>query len=322
MRRIYVVSPENRVVTVTINPAIDQTVVIPNFAAGTVNRVQASHLDPGGKGINMASFLADFGQPATVTGFLGADNDEIFRQLFVQKGIEDRCVRIAGKTRIGVKISDEALRQTTDINFPGQMPSPSDIEQLFGILGELALTHEWFVLSGSIPAGVPAGIYGEMVRTLAGKKVVLDTSGEGLRQAVAAGPWLIKPNVDELREFVGERLDTANAILKVARSLIERYKIATVVVSMGKEGAIFVEGEETVWAVPAPVEVKSTVGAGDAMVAGIVAGKIRGLALTECARLATAFSMTAISHIGSGLPSIEAVQSAKEQVTIRELSKA
>jgi 1-phosphofructokinase len=316
------VSPENRVVTVTINPAIDQTVVIPNFAAGTVNRIQSSQMDPGGKGINVASFLADFGQPATVTGFLGADNDEIFRQLFVQKEIEDRCVRIAGKTRISVKISDEALRQTTDINFPGQMPSPADVEQLFAILRELALTHEWFVLSGSIPAGVSTGIYGEMVRALAGKNVVLDTSGEGFRQAVAAGPWLIKPNVDELREYVGERLDTTEAILKVARSLIERYKIATVVVSMGKDGAIFVEGGETVWAVPPPVEVKSTVGAGDAMVAGIVAGKIRGLALTECARLATAFSTAAISHIGSGLPSIEAVQSAKEQVTIRELSKA
>jgi 1-phosphofructokinase len=322
MRRICEVSPENRVVTVTINPAIDQTVVIPNFAAGTVNRIQSSQMDPGGKGINVASFLADFGQPATVTGFLGADNDEIFRQLFVQKEIEDRCVRIAGKTRISVKISDEALRQTTDINFPGQMPSPADVEQLFAILRELALTHEWFVLSGSIPAGVSTGIYGEMVRALAGKNVVLDTSGEGFRQAVAAGPWLIKPNVDELREYVGERLDTTEAILKVARSLIERYKIATVVVSMGKDGAIFVEGGETVWAVPPPVEVKSTVGAGDAMVAGIVAGKIRGLALTECARLATAFSRAAISHIGSGLPSIEAVQSAKEQVTIRELSKA
>jgi fructose-1-phosphate kinase PfkB-like protein len=101
-----------------------------------------------------------------------------------------------------------------------------------------------------------------------------------------------------------------------------RYNIHTVVISMGKEGAIFVEGEETVWAVPPAVQVKSTVGAGDAMVAGIVAGKIRGLSLAECARLATAFSMTAISHIGSGLPSIKAVQSAKERVTIREMSKA
>jgi 1-phosphofructokinase len=318
-------SQSNRVVTVTINPAIDQTISIPNFAAGTVNRVQTSRMDAGGKGINVAAFLADFGQPAAVTGFLGVDNDDIFRRLFVQKGIEDRCVRIAGATRIGVKISDMAQHRTTDINFPGQAPEPADIVRLFDILKELAADHEWFVLSGSIPAGVSSGIYGEMVKTLAGArvghapKVVLDTSGEGFRHAVAAGPWLIKPNVDELGEFVGQKLETSAAIVEVARSLMQRHQIASVVVSMGKDGAIFVEGNETIWAVPPSVEVKSTVGAGDAMVAGTVAGKIRGLALAECARLATAFSMTAISHIGSGLPSIEAVQSAKEKVTIREL---
>jgi 1-phosphofructokinase len=311
-------SQENRVVTVTINPVVDQTLSIPNFAAGKVNRVQTSQLDPGGKGINVASCLADFGQPATVTGFLGTDNEEIFRRLFERKGIEDRFVRIAGQTRIGVKISDEVLKQTTDINFPGLTPGPAAIERFFAILRELASTHEWFVLSGSIPAGVSVGIYGEMVKTLAGKKVVLDTSGEGFRQAVAAGPWLIKPNVDELGEFAGEKLATRTAIIQVARALMQRHGITTVVVSMGKEGAIFIEGRETVWAAPTPVEVKSTVGAGDAMVAGIVAGKIGGLSLAECARLATAFSMTAISYIGSGLHSVEAVQAARELVTVRE----
>jgi 1-phosphofructokinase len=312
---------ENRVVTVTINPAIDQTVSIPNFTAGAVNRVQSSQMDAGGKGINVASFLSDFGQPATVTGFLGADNDEIFHRLFERKGIEDRCIRIAGQTRIGVKVSDEVLHQTTDINFPGETPSQADIDHLLKILVELTATHEWFVLSGSIPRGVSASIYAEMVRILPGKKVVLDTSGEGFRQAVPAGPWLIKPNVDELSEYAGKPLDTPKAILEHARSVLERYNIHSVVISMGKEGAIFVEGNETIWAVPPAVEVKSTVGAGDAMVAGIVAGKIRGLTLGECARLATAFSVAAISHIGSGLPSIEAVQLARERVTIRELSK-
>ena len=313
---------ENRVVTVTINPAIDQTVTIPNFTAGAVNRVQSSQMDAGGKGINVASFLADFGQPATVTGFLGSGNDEIFRGLFERKNIEDRCVRITGQTRIGVKVSDEVLHQTTDINFPGEMPSPADIAQLFKILVELSVTHDWFVLSGSIPSGVSTGIYKEMVQMLGGKKVVLDTSGEGFRLALPAGPWLIKPNVDELSEYAGKTLDSPAAILEQARSVLGRYNIQSVVVSMGHKGAIFVEGDETVWAVPPAVEVKSTVGAGDAMVAGIVTGKIQGLALAECARLATAFSMTAINHIGSGLPSIEAVLSAKEQVTIREISRA
>ncbi len=311
--------PSNRVVTVTINPAIDQTISIPNFTAGTVNRVQTSQMDAGGKGINVASFLSDYGQPATVTGFLGVDNDEIFRRLFIQKEIEDRCVRIAGATRIGVKISDMVQKRTTDINFPGQAPEPADVVRLFDILKELAADHEWFVLSGSIPAGVSAGIYAEMVKFLAGKKVVLDTSGEGFRQAVAAGPWLIKPNADELGEFVEKKLETSDAIVEVARSLMQRHNIASVVVSMGKEGAIYVEGDETIWAVPPHVEVKSTVGAGDAMVAGTVAGKMRGLALAECARLATAFSMTAISHIGSGLPSVAAVEAARERVTIRKL---
>lgn len=313
---------EDRVVTVTINPAIDQTVIIPNFTAGAVNRVQSSQMDAGGKGINVASFLADFGQPATATGFLGADNDGIFRRLFESKDIEDRCVRIAGQTRIGVKVSDEALHQTTDINFPGETPTQADIAHLFEILTELAASREWFVLSGSIPRGVSAGIYQEMVQTLAGKKVLLDTSGEGFRQAVPARPWLIKPNVDELSEYAGKPLDSPAAILDQSHEIMNRYDIHSVVISMGKEGAIFVEGNETVWAVPPPVQVKSTVGAGDAMVAGIVAGKIRGLSLADSARLATAFSITAISHIGHGLPSIEAIQSARERVTIREMFKA
>ncbi len=313
-------SQENRVVTVTINPVIDQTVSIPNFSPGAVNRVQASQLDAGGKGINVASFLCDYGYPTAVTGFLGADNDEIFRRFFARKGIEDRFVTIAGQTRTGVKIIDEVAHQTTDINFPGQAPSPANIEQLFSIIKELTTRAEWFVLSGSIPPGVSPGIYCELVRTLAGKKVVLDTSGEGFRQALAAGPWIIKPNVFELQEFAGQLLETPAAILEQARVIRRKFEIRNVVVSLGKEGAIFVEDEEIVWVVPPPVEVKSTVGAGDAMVAGIVAGKMRGLSLTECARLATGFSMNALTHIGSGLTSAEAVHAAAERVTIRELS--
>ncbi len=312
-------SSSNRVVTVTINPAIDQTILIPNFAAGTVNRVQSSRMDPGGKGINVASCLADFGQPVTATGFLGAENDDLFRRLFAQKAIEDRCVRCDGATRIGVKISDLAQRKTTGINFPGPTPSVEHIAELFGVLRDLAADREWFVLSGSIPAGVPAGIYREMIDTLAGKKVVLDTSGEGFRQAVTAGPWIIKPNVDELEELVDLPLTTPDAIVRAARQLMQSHGIAATIVSMGKEGAIFVEDQETVWVVPGPADVKSTVGAGDAMVAGVVAGKIQGLALAECARLATAFSVAAIGKIGSGLPSVEAVQEAREKVIIRRL---
>lgn len=311
---------ENKVVTVTINPAIDQTVAVPNFAAGTVNRVKYFQMDAGGKAINVASNLTDYGVPCIATGFLGNENDEIFIRFFVRKGIEDRFVRIAGQTRTGIKIIDEVSRRTTDINFPGEQPTPADIEALFTILDELALENEWFVLAGSLPGGVSPEIYFDMVKALSGRKVALDTSGVGFRTALPAGPWLVKPNIDELQELVGAALETPAAILSAGREIGQRYGIPSVVVSMGKEGAIFIEGEQAVWAAPPEVEVTSTVGAGDAMVAGIVAGKLDGLKLVDCARLATAFSMSAITHIGSGFPSRQEVEQGMEQVTIREIS--
>jgi 1-phosphofructokinase len=311
-------SDANRVVTVSINPAIDQTIAIPNFTPGLVNRVLYSRLHAGGKGVNVASLLSDFGQPATVTGFLGADNDEIYSRFFAKKGIDDRCIRIAGKTRVSLKIVDEAREQTTEISFPGQTPNLADIEHLFEVLQELAAARDWFVLTGSIPPGVSSGIYREMVKTLAGRKVVLDTSGEGFREALGAGPWLISTTVAELEELVGTRLDTPSTILHQARNLIQRYRIPGVVVSLGTEGAIYVEAEESVWALAPSAEVKSAVGTGDALVAGIVAGKLRGLSLAETARLAMAFSMNALTHIRSGLFSVEAVEAAMERVTLRD----
>ncbi|NOK59025.1 MAG: 1-phosphofructokinase [Chloroflexi bacterium AL-W] len=122
------------VVTVTLNPAIDQTVVIPHFAVGQVNRVEHTMVQPGGKGVNVATFLADYGHQVGVTGFLGRANDGTFENLFHEKRIRDQFVRIAGQTRTGIKITDPAQHQTTDINFPGQLPTALDVEKLFAQL--------------------------------------------------------------------------------------------------------------------------------------------------------------------------------------------
>jgi 1-phosphofructokinase len=310
-----------RIATVTLNPAIDQTASIPNFTAGEVNRVEWEQSDPGGKGVNVASFLADFGYRVAVTGFLGSANSGLFESLFGQKNIEDRFVRIPGKTRVNVKIVDEVHRQVTDINFPGPTGTDQDVASLKQNIEALSAGYDWFVLSGSVPAGIPADLYGELVSLLKGrgKQVVLDTSGEGLRQAVSAAPYAIKPNIDELQELVGESLQTEAEILHAARTLVKE-GIACVVVSMGKRGAIFVEAQESVLATPPTVTVKSTVGAGDAMVAGTVTAKLQGLALADCARLATAFSMGALSQLGPRLPDPETVKSFMDQVTVRTLS--
>jgi fructose-1-phosphate kinase PfkB-like protein len=152
-----------------------------------------------------------------------------------------------------------------------------------------------------------------------GRAVALDTSGEALRQALLAAPTLVKPNIDELQELVGGRLETQAAVVQAAQSWLAQ-GMGTVVVSMGAQGAIFVEADEVVLAQPPRVTVKSTVGAGDAMVSGTVAGKVRGLSLAECARLATAFSANAVSQVGSGLPSLEIIENFKSQVTVNPLN--
>src|SRR5258708_34851230 len=136
-----------RIATVTLNPAIDMTVRVDAFQATTANRGQRVQLDGGGKGVNVASFLADYGHATAVTGFLGQENADIFEQLFARKGIDDRFVRIPGSTRIGVKIVDEANQQTTDINMPGLLPTTEAMNTLLETIEELAASYDWFALS-------------------------------------------------------------------------------------------------------------------------------------------------------------------------------
>lgn len=303
------------VLTVTLNPAIDRTVTVDNFTAGQVNRASQVRSNPGGKGVNVAAALADYGHRVAATGFLGRDNSASFEALFAKKEIADHFVRIAGQTRVGIKITDPIQHQTTDINFPGPAPATADVETLRAQLA--AVTGGWVVLGGSIPPGLDPSIYRDFVATLKaqGCQVLLDTSGAPLQQALEAAPHIIKPNIHELEALLGESLTNEEAVIAAARALIAR-GLEMVVVSMGQDGACFVTAEEVVLARPPSVEVKSTVGAGDAMVAGIVSAQLRGLGLADCARRATAFSLDALTRIESGLTSHVAVEAAARQVRI------
>lgn len=309
-----------QIATVTLNPAIDQTASIANFRAGEVNRVAWEQSDPGGKGVNVASFLRDFQLTVTASGFLGKENVELFRNFFDKKQIRDRFIPIAGRTRTNIKIIDEVQNQVTDINFPGQAPTIEDLESLDQEIARLAIDHDWFILSGSLPANVSPNIYFELTERLKaqGKTIVLDASGESLKQAIRAAPFAIKPNLEELQAGLGRSLHTNAEIVQAARELIDS-GITCVVVSMGANGAIFVEAKSAVWARPPRVEVVSTVGAGDAMVSGLVVGKLRNLSLADAARLATACSIGALSQVGPRLPPQDAIASFTQQVQIEIL---
>lgn len=282
-------------VTITLNPAIDLTVSIRDFRPGAVNRVDAWHTQPGGKGVNAATALAGDGHRVAATGFLGRDNTADFEALFAEKDIADCFVRIAGTTRTGIKITDPSRRETTDINFPGFAPTPRDLKALFKRID--ALEAKWFMAGGSVPPGVDVSVFRDIIRALKarGSRVILDTSGEALRHGIEAGPDIIKPNIHELEELAGKRLKTQTAVAKAARALLAK-GIQLVAVSMGDEGALLVTENEVVMERAPKITIKSTVGAGDAMVGGIVAAQLRKLPLAACARLATEFSVALLKR--------------------------
>lgn len=306
-----------RIATITLNPAIDQMLRVHNFRPNMVNRAQSMQSEASGKGVNVASFLADYGYEASVTGYLGQANSAIFEQSFASKGIDDRFVRIPGHTRTNVKVVDEANQQTTDINMPGLNPPPEAFDALLEVITRLASTCSWFVLSGSLPPGVPSTIYATLINKLKqeGKQTLLDTSGEALRAGVQANPTIIKPNIEELQQLTGQTLAGEGEILQAARQLLNK-DLRLVVVSMGKQGALFIEPASALLATPPDVTIKKTFGAGDAMVAGLIAAQLQNLSLADSARLATAFSLAAITRLDYHLPDRATLQAYFHQVLI------
>lgn len=309
-----------RILTLTPNPAIDQTLEIAGFAAGQVNRVLTSRMDAGGKGINVASILADLQVPTVVTGFLGEQNAAIFEKHFAAKRLEDRFVRVPGANRVGIKVVNTENRETTDINFPGLQIGEESMTRLMRQVEELVVDGAWCVLSGSLPTGLNPDFYALLIARVhvLGGRVVLDTSGEPLRRAVAESPDILKPNLAELEELFGEKISTPQQALDAATRL-RGDREALVVVSMGSDGALFCDGETALLARPPRVSVYSTVGAGDAMVAGIVWAQIQGLDLGETARLATAFGAHAVTRCEAGVE-IDQVRALMHQVSVETIT--
>jgi len=306
------------VVTVTLNPAIDQTMTIREFTPGAINRVESVRSAAGGKGVNVAAALADYGVKVAATGFLGRENAALFEELLQRKGITDQFVRTPGQTRTGIKISDPVRSETTDINFPGLAPQPQELATFRECLDGLAAPDGvWIVLAGSVPPGMDPGIYRELIERFRGRgrKVVLDTSGQPLRLALEAAPHIVKPNIHELEALFGRQLLTRDSIVSAAQHFIARGTVL-VTVSMGAQGALFVAADEVVTARPPSIKVRSTVGAGDAMVAGLIAGHLHDLPLYDCACIATAFSIHALTRGDFRANAPAAIKAAMREITL------
>ncbi|WP_085343697.1 1-phosphofructokinase [Vibrio sp. ArtGut-C1] len=309
----------SKVVTITLNPALDLTGSVNELNVGSVNLVQKSNLHAAGKGVNVAKVLSDLGADVTVTGFLGKDNPELFHQLFNDIGVKNEFVEVQGATRINVKLV-EASGNVSDINFPGVQVTADEIARFEETLFRLAETHDYFVLAGSLPGGVTAEQCAAWIKALhqQGKKVLFDSSKAALKSGIEAHPWLIKPNDEELGDFVGEHLETPEQCQAAAQTLSDK-GIENIVVSMGADGVMWLNQGEWLRAQPPRMNVVSTVGAGDTLVAGLCWGHMQLMPKNDLLRFATALSALAVSQVGVGLTSQEELENIKQQTEVSEL---
>jgi len=322
MKKQY--TAQHRVVTITLNPALDLTGSLDALNVGSISLANEGSLHAAGKGVNVAKVLSDLGAQVTVTGFLGCDNDGLFNQLFAEMGATDAFIRVEGATRINVKLVEKS-GEVSDINFPGVTVSEQAIEAFEAGLFTLAETHEFFVLAGSLPPGISAELCASWIEKLhqLGKKVIFDSSRAALTAGLTAHPWLIKPNDEELSEFVGRELNSIEDCQQTAQGLANN-GIENIVVSLGAKGVMWLQQNgqsKPTWryAQPPKMQVVSTVGAGDTLVAGLCWGHMQQWSEPQTLSFSTALSAMAVAQVGVGVPSIAAVQELQQQVTLQNL---
>ena len=281
--------------TVTLNPSLDYIVRVDSLKLGQVNRTEQECINPGGKGINVSLVLENLGFDNTALGFLsGFTGDEIARQL-EERGVQTDFVRVSrGFSRINIKLRS---REESEINGRGPMIEKEDIRTLYQKLAVLK-DGDILVLAGSIPSALPSSIYMDIMKSLEDREVtiVVDATRELLLNVLPFHPFLIKPNHHELGEIFGKRMEDKRDVIYYAGKLREN-GARNVMVSMAGEGAVLVTENGGIYEREAPRgKVVNSVGAGDSMVAGFLAGFLesgdyeKAFAMGVCTGSASAFS--------------------------------
>lgn len=308
-----------KVVTVTLNPALDLLGSTDKLILGQVNSVKFKSVYPAGKGINVAKVLAQLGANVTVTGLMGVENEEPFRAMFESLNITDRFLRVHGANRTNVKVL-QGTSDCTDINFDGIEISDADMAIFEEILFELAEANDIFVIAGSLPKGMNPSRLRNLIETLcnSGKTVLLDTSYEALAEGIKAQPYLIKPNDAELAALMKQPLNTRKDMQEASEKLFEQ-GCANVVVSMGKDGAMWLDKQGWQLATLPKRNVVSSVGAGDTLVAGLCWGLLNNWDKEQTLSFSTAMAALAVSQVGVGINDISEVTDLQAQTTITTL---
>ena len=291
------------VVTITLNPAIDKSTVAPQIVPDHKMRCEKPKFEAGGGGINVARALKRLGLDSRAVFTAGGPPGEVLQQLLTQEGIALQPVPTTAWTRENFIVVDASNNQQYRFGMPGNALLEEEQEQLLATLAGLSPVPDVLVASGSLPPGVAPEFMGRIAHWArsVGAKLIVDTSDEALQSAVNEGVYLLKPNLGELSRLVGaEALDTESAA-DAARSIIDAGKCEIVVVSLGANGAYLVTKDEEEHIAAPAVRKRSTVGAGDSMVAGMVYALCQGRPVREAVRLGVACGSAATMNSGTEL---------------------
>jgi 1-phosphofructokinase family hexose kinase len=282
-----------QIVCVSANPAVDRRLRFHSLALSRVNRAKAAEAFPGGKAAHVAMAAHALGARTLWLGFLGGAIGEEFAAKFRELEIEMVRVRTRKPTRMNLELLEDSGR-ITEVLEPGGKPDASEIREMLRVFAA-GLRNKWrgalVVISGSLPLGVPAGFYRSLIAAAesAGSRSFLDTSGDALRVSLASRPAFVKPNLEEVEALLGQKLKDQAAIVDAARELIHR-GAQSAAVSLGAEGLVWLEQKNGLawFAKPPRLAPISTVGCGDATVAGFALAAVKGMGGEAAIKLASA----------------------------------
>jgi 1-phosphofructokinase/tagatose 6-phosphate kinase len=311
------------ILTVTLNAAIDRTVAVPNFRLSHRHRSVESRTVAGGKGINVARALNLLGRPVIATGFVGGPTGRrVLEQLHDESVLTD-FIPIAAETRINLAVIDPTSGEQTEINERGPAVSPEEVQKLFDRIAYLAGGAKLCVLAGSVPPGAGDDLYARLIADLnrRGVPVVLDAEGEAMLEGVRAGASMVTPNEAEAEELVGQEFADSGDLAQGLRDLVR----------LGASEAAITRPDGCVAAVGGgnsrrllevrtePLEPVSTVGSGDAFLAGYVAGRYEGRSPEDCLAYGVACGAESTQHFGAGTVDRNQVERLLGEVSVHDL---
>lgn len=306
------------IVTLTMNPAIDVSASVDYVIPDHKLRCAAPTYEPGGGGINVARAIRKLGGESLAFFPAGGPAGALLCTLLDGEGVSHRSLPIAGWTRENTNVAERATRRQFRFIMPGPTLHEGEWQAILDRLATLAPAPRYLVASGSLPPGVPADFYARMARLAArrGVRLVLDASGEPLRRAVAEGVWMLKPSLREFEELTGESGCEEPRLPLLARRLVDDGRCEVLILSLGARGVLWTSAAGRARLTAPTVPVKSSVGAGDCMVAGVVLSLTRGRALADAIRFGVAAGAASVMNPGTQLCRAEDVDRLYDEVAV------